>query len=237
MQKSYGTTSLQRRANRNPKRVKKNRVDKPYRIKFYTPAFVSMGKQPFPKMLSNTVKFCETVSVTLVAGYKSVQYSCNGLYDLRAAAGGAQPLYFDQLVDIYNHYTVLRSRIRVTPIMDYSGINTACIQAIYIDDDTSVVASAQNAIERATGKGSRVLAASPPNPASLYCTWSAKNAFGPGTLADSTMQGNSSSNPTEQEYFTYILQDPNNAATFTCSLLVECEYDTIWDEYRTITGS
>jgi len=219
--------------NKYSRRSRTKQLTKPFdRI----PTRVFLGKQAFPKQLSNTLRYAETVTLTLVGGVVIKQYSCNGMYDPRPAAGGTQPLYFDQLCGIYNHYTVVRSRCKFTPLLD-SAITTASYHAAYIEDDTSTVANGANALERTTGRGGRVLAVSPPNPSSISISWSAKQAFGPSTMADPSMQGSVSANPTEQEYFTYVLQDPNGAATYECSLLVQLEYDCIWDEIVTITSS
>ena len=74
-------------------------------------------KTGFPKQLAITHKYSQEGRLTYIGPNANVQYyafGVNCLYDPYLALGGGQPLYFDQLSAIYNHYTVMRSRIKVT---------------------------------------------------------------------------------------------------------------------------
>lgn len=196
---------------------------------------VFIGRQPFPSQLFNTLKYTEAANLTLTGGFKYVQYSANGMYNPNITGSGHQPMYFDQLMAIYDHYTVLRSRFKITPGVsgDQPYANTG---VVYIDDDVSVVSNLSQAIEMKTASKPRMwipLAGSPPT---IYKSWDAVSTFGPNPQAQDSLQGTASANPSEQSYFTYVHQDAGSQnLSFQC--IVQIEYDVVWDELKTIAQS
>jgi len=195
---------------------------------------IYFGRQPFPKQLFNTMTYCEIISLNVAAGVAAKQYSCNGIVDPLVGAGGRQPLYFDQLSNIYNHYTVLRSRLKLT----WAGSAVQpLLFSMYIEDDTSFPAFGADSIDRITATSKLILPAYGAAQCTLACNWSAKEAFGPSTQADPSMQGNAGSNPTEQQYFTFQIYDPAGAATAGGIVKCEIEYDCVWDELVTVPNS
>lgn len=207
--------------------------------KMYSPNpryYVSLGKQFLPKMLKQTLRYFEGPSIAITAGVGGrYQFSCNGLYDPNVTGTGHQPMGFDQMAALYNHYTVVSSRFKLTPCMDNG---TALVVCAWIDDDTTTSASITENAERPSAK---LMYTNPSNGwatvPSLYLSWSAKEAFGSGTLSDPSMQGSSSANPTEQQYFTFTAFDPLSGTDATNFFMVELEYDVIWDELTTLAGS
>jgi len=146
-------------------------------------------------------------------------------------------MYFDQLAAIYDHYTVLRSRITVTLQIDAS-VTGALVCCLYIDDDTSTVASLTANSERI---GAKTFVYTPSvsgqgNP-TFTMDWDAKKAFGGDVLADSTLQGSSGASPTEEQFFTMEVGNMVTPATFTFNYWIKVEYDVAWDEYVTIAIS
>ena len=66
-----------------------------------------------------THKYTQTSSLQWTTPNANIVYwnfGVNCLYDPYLSVGGTQPLYFDQLAAIYSHYTVMKSRIKVTMI-------------------------------------------------------------------------------------------------------------------------
>lgn len=206
------------------------------KTKKYLPTKVYIGKQPFPLQLFNTVKYAESVIITLSGiGFKAYQFSCNALYDPNVTGTGHQPAYFDQIMAIYDHYTALRSRFKITPCVN-SSETTPYFACIYIDDDTSVVSTFDQALEQKNcGKSYNWLPSAGPAP-TLYSSWDAAKTFGPNPQAQDSLQGSATTNPTEQSYFTFVIQSGATiTATFTA--VVEIEYDVVWDELKTISQS
>ena len=198
------------------------------------PTRINVGRQAFPKQLQNTLRCNETIQYTLTTGLATYIFSCNGLFDPNVTGAGHQPLYFDQLSAIYDHYTVIRSRIKVT-FGTAATLIVPQLYSLYIDDDTSVVANAVIGSER-PGAVSKFLNPLTDSPATLYLSWDGKSTFGSDMMSDKDMQGTSSTNPSEQSYF--VIQQYDSAGiTVTPLMFVELEYDVIWDEFVTVATS
>lgn len=199
------------------------------------PTKVYVGKQPFPKQLFNTLKYVEQRAISTAGGFAFYQYSCNSLVDPNTTGAGHQPAYFDQLIAVYDHYTVLRSRIKITPCPNSTN-TSPWIFTIYVDDDTTTVSTVEQALEQnLTSKSFFMLPASE-GPKSMYLSWDAAKVFGPNPQAQDSLQGTGSTSPSEQSYFTFVVQDLASTTTaFTA--LVEIEYDVVWDEFKTIAQS
>lgn len=194
------------------------------------------AKSGFPKKLLMKHKYVDTISVTNTSGLNSnYQWRCNGMYDPNYSGGGHQPLYFDQMTAIYNHYTVIGSRIKVTltPSAVYAvGANIA----LFINDDTTIsVSTIQNAQEQHSGKF-RIAAAGANQPINMYSKWSAKKTFGGSVLGNDLLQGTSSSDPAEQSIYTVLIY-PLDGGQQTWYVNVEIEYLAVWDELRDIAQS
>jgi len=199
----------------------------------YRPVKGKFGMQAFPKQLFNTIRYVDVVSIPQVTGSGRWQFSCNGCYDPNITGTGTQPMYFDQLAAIYNHYTVLKSKAKFT---FYSNSNTPVCYTVYIDDDTTtqnnayLAAQFDTAVTRyaVTSTGSEVV---------MYSTWDAKKSFGGAPQSDPELQGNSGANPVEQQYYTMIVLDTNATTGNNVTCLVEIDYSCVWDEYVTTTPS
>jgi len=198
------------------------------------PVKVRLGPQAFPKQLFNTLKYSDAPILTLAGATGVGQYifSCNGLYDPNITGTGSQPLYFDQLSAVYNHYTVLRSRIKVT----FGAISSAPhVYSIVVEDDTSGPVNAIVASERPMSTTKMV---SPQNDGlcTLSLSWDAAQVFGPNPMAQDSLQGTPASNPTEQSYF--VIQGYDTSLTGSSqTIYVQMEFDVVWDEFATTARS
>lgn len=213
------------------KRTKSTVVSKKKYTYKAPPTKTFIGRQPLPLQLFNTLKYVETRAMTPAVGFLTYQYSCNSLFDPNVTGTGHQPMYFDKLAGIYDHYTVLRARIKITP-----GVNSTQTSpqfaVIYIDDDTSVVSTIDQACEQKNASKLYTWLPASGNPPTLYSYWDAAKTFGPNPQAQDSLQGTSTTSPSEQSYFTFVLQDAATTSTaFTA--LVEIEYDCVWDELKT----
>jgi len=225
--------------NATPSKKAKQTFAKRSKRTYGIPTAVYCGRQPFPKQFFNTVRYCEGMSSSVSVGVQAGrnQISTNSCFDPNSSGVGHQPLYFDQLCSIYDHYTVLRSRTKITVMLEPS-VTSPVVVVLYIDDDTSTIPSVTINAER-TGAKTYVISPSAGTMASpsIYMNWDAKKAFGPGTQADSTMQGNASASPTEQQYYTIECGSQITGQSFTVQYWTETEYDCVWDEFVTIAQS
>jgi len=197
------------------------------------PRMVTVKNSPLPLRLMNTVKYVEELQVaTDATGFGYHQISANGLYDPNLALGGHQPMYFDQLTALYNHYHVMKSKIKITAIR--TGTNSNCIMVLYLDDDT--VVNATNAETMAERPGAKLVSCWPAtgNLGKLTATFDAKAMFGGDIYDNDTLKGTSSANPSEQSVWTIGF---NANTSSNVDFLVEIEYTVVWSELKTIAGS
>lgn len=211
----------------NSKKKNNNRLAQPTKVRF--------GNQAFPPQLFNTLRYSEQVTVTLNgSGESTYIFSCNGLYDPNITGTGHQPLYFDQLTSIYDHYTCLSSRITVLPTI--TATSGPFILGVYVDDDTTGLTGLSSLVERPGVKYQQVNVNAGQS-SKLTNNWSASRVFGPGTQADPSMQGSAASNPTEQSYYFVFVGGNTTLAASAVSFLVTIEYHVVWDEYVTVGQS
>ncbi len=192
---------------------------------------MSLGSQGFPKKLKCVHKYVENLAFSVGTPYDVRQFSCNGLYDPNITGTGHQPLYFDQLSGIYDHYTVFRSwctyRIVTT--------NVPCLVSHYIEDDTTVSTGTQSAEMSTAALTSHSNLAV--KPTVLTRTWNAKEFFGGDIFDNDSLSGTASANPVEQSYFTLSIAPVDGVTNISYSVVVEVHYETVWDELRTIAQS
>jgi len=194
-------------------------------------------KSGFPKQLAITHKYTASHQMSWTTPNANVQYipyGVNCLYDPYLLVGGSQPLYFQQMAAIYNHYTVMKSRIRCTIVPNR---NEAFVGGIYIDDDVSpavtaldVVTQQPSAVSKASQRDAEVL--------TVYKSWDCKSVFGPNPLDNDKLQGNVGANPDEYQAFIVFARP---VVTISDSVVfdvrVTVEYDTVWNELKVMTGS
>lgn len=196
---------------------------------YKAPTKISFGKQALPPQLTQTLKYVESVSITLTAGIGSYRFLANSLYDPNSSGAGHQPMYFDQFGAMYDHYVVLKSKIKGTHT--YTGTMISCL---YKDDDTSAASSITAAAEY---DGAYVYinnGTTNKNPP-LYQYYDAQKVYGGNPLSNNDLAGTPNSSPTEIQVFYFQFFD-SSAPNTSFQLLVEMEFEVVWTEFAT-TGS
>jgi len=192
----------------------------------------------FPQQLTMTHRYvANAISITSTLGVMGhYQFSANGMFDPDITSSGHQPLYFDQVTALYNHYHVIGSRIKVTGITGDS--NTASFSwALWQNDDTSTTPSdVATLAETANSVYKMQPAQITATPQSATLNWSAKRTFGGSTLADSELQGTATANPSEQSIFQITVQT-HGAVTAAMLFNVEIDYIAVWTELKDIASS
>jgi hypothetical protein len=161
------------------------------------------------------------------------------MYDPELSLTGSQPLYFDQLAAIYDHYTVFASRIIVEVLNAGSGLG---VGVVYVEDDTSIVTSFKQAAEQPSATLAKTIPSkdAQAKPVVFRKSWDAKSYFGGDIYDNDNLQGNASSNPSEQSYYTVVfsgLASGGSVDEMTAGAYVTIEYDAVWDELRTMARS
>jgi len=198
-------------------------------------SMVTLGKG-FPKKCVFTHKYFDTFTMTTTGGAtSSYNFSCNGMYDPNVTAAGHQPMYFDQAGAIWDHYTVIGSKITLK-IANRSATNTNGIVSIYLNDDTAITPTLTAIVETTSAKYANINAANL-DQRTLVNSWSAKKMFGSNPVSNNSLQGTTTANPTEQTHYQILVYpvDLGSSNVYDCSVLIE--YIAVWAELRDIGGS
>lgn len=190
----------------------------------------------FPKVLKSTLRYVETANLASSLGTIGNRVYClNGLYDPSITVTGHQPMYFDQLMGIYNHYYVTSSKITVTYVGTPSNVSPMSV-CLWQNDDATItpgtfagVCEQSKAMVNLIGNGGDSIVKR-----TMY--WSAAKTFGPNK-GMSLLRGNSSSNPSEIScaVITYVASDGGSSGEITVT--VEMEFTAEFIELKDIASS
>lgn len=177
------------------------------------------------------------IQVTSGAGTAGAYvFSVNGAYDPNITSSGGQPMGFDQMMLFYNHYTVLRSRIRVVAC---STTSANPVVALTVTGSATPLTSVEQIME--VGRVNFVWLSGTGvygNKAVLRAKCDAMKFQG-GVIAmdDPNMRGDAATNPTEQMYYIIYVWNPIDSTVVSASLSVFLEFDTVFHEPRSASIS
>lgn len=191
----------------------------------------------FPRKAKIVHRYSDTYSMSSTSGaVVRYRYSCNGLYDPDKNIGGHQPLYFDQMTNLYNHYTVIGSKmtIKFVPVVGNTvPVNVSIIQD---DDQTTLLNSMSEVREQSTSISTLIPVSGAATAKEMTVKWSGRATFGDSSK-NSNMRGSASANPLENTEWNVFLQAADRGSTVTLYAQIDIEYITIWDELKEQTGS
>lgn len=214
-----------------------------YKRRRKVPKNTSLTKQHPMMPLGKTHKFVTRYadySVTLNPGIAgapaSYVFSLNGLYDPDITGGGRQPLGFDQVMLMYDHYTVIYAKATVHFSNQDTSFSQIC--ALQLRDSATTTTDMENVLEN-SGTVYTVVAPFQTGGSvkELTISCSPSKWFGRKVLGSTTYQGNLNANPTDQVYLHCVAQ-PQFAADSSevrCSVLIE--YTVILTEPKNLGPS
>ncbi len=173
-------------------------------------------------------KYVDNRRVNAATGVMGRQvYSCNGLFDPDFTNTGHQPLFFDNMTAIYDHYTCFVSRIDIAFSTD-----TDSYVSLYVDDDTTHTATVQTGAEQPTGVEALCLSLNN-KPMHLRSSWNARDYFGGDIFDNDQLQGTNAANPAEASYYVLSWQSANQTNSSALTWTATIYYDVVWDEIKT----
>lgn len=139
---------------------------------------------------------------------------------------------FDQMMLYFNHYTVLRSRIRV--VFATTAAATPVTVGLSITGNPTPLTVIEQIVENgdvqfqqltyAGDFGSQATLASSVDAGHFQTV--------PVTLDDPNMRGDAASNPTEQLYYNLHCWNATSAGVVSCTFQLLVEYDVVFHEPR-----
>lgn len=198
----------------------------------------AFNRNPFPPKLFNTLRYSEQVVLNTsdsLNGCGTYIWSANNLYDPNYTGTGHQPLYYDQISSLYNHWTVVSSKITATIVR---ASNPVQLQAVLVCDDDATLGTSNNINLLIERSDSSTGACDPGNGLlmTLSQTFSAKKWFGANPLANDNLQGTVGGGPTEQVYYALMVQDITGTSQ-SVAIHVMMEFNVVWDELTSVASS
>lgn len=187
----------------------------------------------------STQRYGEAVSISSAAVAGSVGtyvFSANGLYDPNLTGIGHQPRGYDQLMSMYDHYTVLSATIKVR-FMNISS-STQPLVAISVRDSSNVPGTSTDVIEygnKALSNKFLIRDAATEGTEGMTTVLSksvniARFLSRESILSDPQCKGSDVANPAEQVWFQIHVSDPYQASGCSVRAVVEIIYDTVFHE-------
>lgn len=194
---------------------------------------------PFPNTLRKTLRYVETkfgLNPGVGGTTQSYVFTANGLYDPNITGTGHQPMGYDQLMELYDHYKVTHCKITAT----FDSIDTAetHIVGIKITDGGGYISSGQAACEGGNSTFD-VLGTkdSSHGHKTLVYNLDLKAFFGGRNFEDRDFQGSTTTNPLEQAYPTVFCFPNSSADSAGCICNVVLEYATQFTEVKQLAQS
>lgn len=195
---------------------------------------------PIRKFIKSQLYYDYGIVRTSTAGSMAVYaFSANGLYDPNITGTGHQPIGFDQMMTMYEHYTVIRSHIKVN---FFNSSAEPSRVAVYLSPDNtppSITSVMENGLVRTrmisgdTGAGEH-------RQTSIELTCDVPKYFGKtyqAVLGDANLQGDIASNPPEQVYFIIACWNPIGIDDVNLGLDVVLSYDSMYWEPKKLASS
>lgn len=195
-----------------------------------SPTIRGLGRQNmgFPNSIVTKLRYCDTYQLTGTAGARGLNvYAANGIYDPDITGGGHQPLYHDNYFNLYNHYEVLSSKIKVT--FCAKADNTIPMVCGIVKDDDATISSQVTTLMEQSGVHT-VVDTDGHNVATLTMDYNARR-----DLADRSQLGRIQfgSNPSELITFALWAATCDGSSNGTVSVKVEIDFIVRCSELKT----
>ena len=196
-------------------------------------------KNPVPTSLKVQLRYFETgLTIDPIAGGLADEYvfSANGLYDPNISGVGHQPLSFDQYMAMYDHYSVIASKITV---FARNGDDTQpqVVGVRYSDkateeSDPRLIIENGRCVYRLMDEGNESDAVSFSMGLNIGKVLGRKNV-----LDEDDLRGDNASNPTEQAYY-HVFGFPDTAVdSGSIRITVQIDYVAIFTEPKLLALS
>jgi hypothetical protein len=159
-------------------------------------------------------------------------FSANGIFDPDITGSGGQPMGFDQMMTFFNHYTVLKSRIRVVFMTNATALRATV--ALSTSGSSTAVSVIENLVENGDITFQILEYAGAMGGTATMRREVASTAFQTVRFATDNpdLSGDVASNPTEQVYYHLSVWNSASATVLTADFQVLIEYDVVFHEPR-----
>lgn len=198
---------------------------------------------PFGQSTTIKMKYCDYFSINPpIGGAADYVFSANGLYDPNITGTGHQPYAFDTSMTLYNHATVIGSKIKVSMWNNQTALPVWLIVALR-DSAASLTATPSDNLREQPGVVSRLSSPGGNGSSSdlivVTNRFSAKRFFRARDVVGSEeFRNTAAANPTEQAYFHVCIAPQNGTDDLGLQTLnVEIEYIVVLHEPKILPQS
>lgn len=183
-----------------------------------------------------THRYFENVTLVTTGGTPQFhRFRANGMYDPNQTGTGHQPMFYDQMNVLYNHWKVIGSKITVQ-FIPTAATTVPQFVGVIADDDTSSSTDINTLNEQSDTKR-RQVAFNNSRPVTIKHFYSAKKVYGGSIMGNNRLEGDASADPTEQFYFTIYNCPVDGITAVGVSALVTIDYIAVWTEQKDVGGS
>lgn len=216
----------------------RKRTAKPKKRSRLFPANGTVGKpMPFPTRMLAKLKYAETIVLqSAIVPILPYFFSANSLYDPNRSGTGHQPYGRDTYATIYNHYTVLNSKITVT-YSQANGVLNAYTWGVSIEDDVSTTPTYDNWMERPNAKSVLLTMNAGAQQKPISKSWNRAERF-PRDDTSLSLSSAMGTSPAEEEFFMLVVQaQTSGTALGTIYMTVQIEYTAEFYELQDLGNS
>jgi len=209
---------------------KRSRVTKKMKL----PKQVRTNRFGFPDQMTSTLRYSQYFFQNSASGAMTVTpIHANSMYDPYQPAGGHQPMYYDNLMLIYNHWVVLKATMKIT----WVGTTTSevpCVVGVYVNDDATTVPSGYTAAcEQSSARFSIMPSSATDLPVTIYAPpYDAVKTFGPNPMGNSALRGAAGSNPTETNFWSVFMAVIDGSSTASAYCKIDVTYTAVFFELK-----
>lgn len=224
------------------RRKPKTKARRPRRRRRYKAMIPRAPVGGFRKSMIAKLKYCETLSFNATAINPSINlFRANSCFDPNQTGVGHQPSNFDRISAIYDKYTVLGSKIKVTPINTVStSVSPANLMCVALSESGTLISDAytaggaNNVLEqRAVVKNTEYFGAhNVPRVPVLRKYFSAKKHFKTKVLNVEPYNAAIDANPAETAYFEVVAMSPTGSDPDAIWVRIEIEYIVMFSELK-----
>lgn len=205
---------------------------------------VRQPQMPFARSQIVKLRYCDRLAIDSDLGiFASHHYRANSCYDPDLTGTGHQPMGFDQYSLLYDHYTVIGSKITVTGVSrtDTETASTGILGVLLADTTNAYTGGITHILEEGRSNWKYLGPADSSNGVvTVSKGFSAKKFFTVANMTDNTTRLGAQTNadPTEDAIFTVFVA-PVNAADEMSNLhcMVTIEYIVQFTEPKSLNQS
>lgn len=193
---------------------------------------------PFPKQFTTKLRYETSVDIDPPLGSSASHlFRAGSVYDPDFTGVGNQPRYFDQIMPLYDHFTVIGSKITVKIANPHT---TPYIVGVQLNGNGTSVSKINDLIEQRNSTYKWIghaYANSAIN--TVTKTYSPKKFLGiKSPLSEAELRGSISANPAEDAYFAVTVGSHDPAVNgLALPLRIIIDYIVVFTEPRTVASS